>query len=131
MTEQKNSRVWAAASGAFVATLVLLFFLVLSVIWPTESPIQDGALRGAISTFLFSPVFFIIIFVYFLILSIKPDRTLSWALVVQSVVLVPLALFIFYMVSKNEDLFSGIVSGIYTFLFLSIIIGLGAWAWSR
>lgn len=131
MTQQGTSKLWAAVKGALVSTAVLLAFLFISIFWPTDPPVQDGAMRGAISTFAFTPLFFIVVFVYFMLLSIKPKRTLRRAIVAQTIMLAPLAFFVFYIASKEAGIIIGAVNGLYTLIFPSIIFGLGAWAWSR
>jgi len=127
----KGENVWAAAKGAGVSTLLVLVLLVCSIFFIPSTPEDDGHVRGAAIVVGFLPIVFGVLFIYFLILSAKENRPLKFALIVQSLLILPLVLIVLIAAYKSAGLYVAILNAIYTFSFFSIIVGLGSWAWSK
>ena len=127
----KSENFWAAVRGAMASTAVIFVVLVTSVFFIPSSPEDDGHIRGAAIVVGFLPLVMGIFFVYYLVLSAKENRPIRFALLVQTVIIGPLAAFVFYMALQSSGLFVAVLNSFYTFAFFSIVGAFGSWAWSK
>jgi len=127
-TEPKlsNSTLWASCKGALASTGVVLAMLMLAFLIPSE-PNDDGHIRSAAVLIGALPLALVFFLLYFLVLSNKEGRPLKFALVCQSVCIIPLALLVFYAAYSDAGLLIGLINFAYTFIFLSIPFGIGSW----
>jgi hypothetical protein len=131
-TEPKidNSKLWASSKGALASTSVILVMLVLAFLIPSD-PGDDGYIRSAAILIGALPIALVFFLLYFLFLSNKEGRPLKFALICQSVCIVPLSVFVFYAAYSDAGMLIGLVNFSYTFIFLSMPFGIGAWVWSK
>ncbi len=105
--------------------------LVAAVFLIPSTPEDDGHIRGAVIVAGFLPLAFGVLFLYYLVLSIKVNRPFKFALLVQTAVILPFSAFIFYVASKEGGVLVGVLNLIYTLGFFSVVGVSGAWAWSK
>jgi len=127
----KDEQVWAAIKGAVASTSIIFIMLVLSVILVGSSSEDDGNVKGAVIFIGFLPVIFCILFLYYLALSLKENRSFKFAIILQTIFIFLITGSIFYSIFQNAGLFIAASNSFYIFTVLSFIGAFGAWAWSQ
>jgi hypothetical protein len=127
----KSENVWAAVKGAAASTGAIFIALVASVVVIPSAPEDDGHIRGAAILVGFLPLVLGVLFVYYLVLSARENRPLKFALLVQTIIILPFSLFIFYVAFQGAGFFIAALNAFYTFAFFSVVGSVGAWAWSK
>ena len=127
----KGENIWAAIKGAFASTFIIFIMLIMSVLLIPSTPQDDAHIRGAVTVVVFLPLVLGVLFLYYLTLSVKNNRPFKFALLVQTVMIIPIAAFIFYVAYLSGGFLIALVNSIYTFVFFSIVGVFGAWVWSK
>ncbi len=127
----KGENIWAAFKGAGLPTIALFLLLLCSILFIPSTPEDDGHVRGAAIVMGFLPIVFGVLFIYFLILSVKEGRPLKFALIVQSVLISPVLILVLVVAYKSAGLYVALINALYTFGFFTFVLGLGSWAWSK
>ena len=122
---------WICCKATLTSSLVFVLSLVAMIFLIPSAPEDDGHIRGAAIALGFVPILAFLLLIYFMILSGKKTRPLKFALVIQSLLLFPLSAFVFYAAFMDGGLFVAVTAFAYMFLYLSVIVGSGAWVWSK
>lgn len=122
---------WICCKATLTSSLMFATSLVAMMLVIPSSPEDDGHIRGAAIVLGFVPILAFLLLIYFMLLSAKKTRPLKFALVVQSFLLFPFSALIFYAAFVDAGWLAAITAFAYTFLYLSFIVGIGAWVWSK
>ncbi len=122
---------WICCKATLTSSLVFALSLVAMVFLIPSSPEDDGHVKGAAIALGFVPVLTFLLLIYFMLLSVKKTRPLKFALVIQSFLLFPFSAFGFYVAFMDAGWLAAVSAFAYVFLHLSIIVGAGAWVWSK
>lgn len=127
----KGENIWAAIKGGLASTLALFVILIVVVFTIPSTPEDDGHIRGAVMFVGVLPLVFGFLFLYYLVLSVKVNRPFKFAMLVQTILIMSVSIFVFYLAYKSVGLWVAVVNAIYTFCFFSVAGVFGAWAWSK
>ena len=122
---------WICCKASLTSSLVFALSLIAMMFFISSSPEDDGHIRGAAIILGVGPILAFLLLAYFLLLSVKKKRSLKFALVVQSLLLFPFSALIFYAAFVDAGWLAATTAFAYTFLYLSFIVGMGAWMWSK
>jgi hypothetical protein len=104
---QTRENLWASFKGSFIFTLMIFIFLVCAIIFIPSTPKDDGHIKEAATLISSPPVVFIVFFFYFFVLSLKHNRPLKLALILQKILITPIVLLVFFFAIKEAGFFSG------------------------
>ncbi len=110
---------------------MFLLTIVAMVLAIPVTPDDDGHITGAITLLTLMPVIVLVLLVYFLILNLKEERNLKFALYLQSFLLLPFAGYFYYVTDLAEGFWVGLMVGSIIFIYFTVAVGAGAWVWSR
>ena len=134
MSDKSNSNLEnlkAALKGATASTSVILCLVVVGFIEALNVLDAERVMQDVVFYLGFLFVVFILLFVYFLVLSLKKDRPFWLAFLVQFIFIVPLSVLIFWAISQNGIYVTALVYGMGAFLFFGFAAAVGAWVWSK
>ena len=111
------------ASASCIAFVLLLIYVALSPVVPGD----DASIRGAAILIGVVPPMWIVLFLYFMGVSLKKSSRLKFALIVQSVWLSALSGLLSYVALVHEGWSVALPLFAVSFGLGSVIIGIGSW----
>lgn len=123
----------AAVKGSLTSTVILFFILVGSLLFVPKNTEEYGEhLYGVgLLSGLILPVSLCVLFIYYLMLGLRKNKSFKFALFMQLVFIIPIVIIVYSIFISHNNSSLAWRYAFYTFSYFGIAAVCGAWVWSR